>query len=215
MLSFQLHNLFQPSSSILPLYPSTMSYPTLPLEIRSIIYQNLDDFSLAKEIPEVFWAIVPKYFKKLYLGKRFFTQRVILQTELVDIYPLTPRYVEQLIIFPEMNSELIIKNFLEKNPLFPKLTHLRLCQSQDIYSFTSVSDILFLEELEKLIEGNKTLTRLSFDDILPLNWLLQAGFEHLTQVDFVYGFPIELEFNLVLPPNIEILTITPYNNCCQ
>ena len=57
------------------------------------------------------------------------------------------------------------KEIFGKNTVFPKLTHLRLSQSRAGYSYPLAFEISYLEEIEKLIEANKTLTRLSFDDI--------------------------------------------------
>ena len=66
----------------------TMSLPLLPLilplEIRSRIFVMLDDQTLAKDCPDVFWAIAPDYLRVLTIGKNYNICNDKLQTELVE-----------------------------------------------------------------------------------------------------------------------------------
>jgi hypothetical protein len=186
-----------------------MPLKELPLEIRSIIFQMLDDFSLAKDINEVFWALAPQYFRNLTIGDKYYNQKENLETDLVKKFPTSGKYVERLTIHPESLNADTITDFLTLTLDFRKLTHLTLFYSRADNSYPLALELPYLDELEKVIKDSEVLAWLTFDDIQPWCSLIDAGEDRLRRLDFGYGFPSEAEIILTLPPRVEILTITP------
>jgi hypothetical protein len=186
-----------------------MSQPKLPLEIRSIIYNLQDDFNLAKQSSNCFWAIAPHYFKNLTIGLGFEEDAdILLQTELAGLWSDTGRFVETLTLHPE-NSRLSLSSigfFLRNNENFEKLTHLRLSSSSD--DFELASELPFHDPLVNCLKKMKNLTRFSFINIQPCSILMGAAGETLTRVDFGYGFPRNNDDYICLPGKIQILTLT-------
>jgi hypothetical protein len=186
-----------------------MPLPTLPLEIRSSIYEMHDDINLAKYIPEVFEAMAPSFFQILKLGKRTDTQIDNIQTELAAIYPNSGRFARQLTIYPDKSSVSTITKFLEKTSNFSKLEQLRLSFSWTEEAYTLSNTLPFLKLIERVIETSDQLKRLSFN-IQPCPSLVDAGKDKITRLDIGYFFPHQSNTSICLPSNLEILTISAF-----
>ena len=186
-----------------------MVLPSLPLEIRARIYNNLDDVSLAKDIPKVFWAIVPRFFRYLEIGQRLEGYPQSIQTNLVRLYPESGCFVEKLTIYPEMSSVDIITEFFKKTPKFLKLKHIQLRFSRVYRSFSTVSSLPYIDLLGEVIRTSDGLSRLSFH-IQPSSKLVLAGGNNITRLDIGYCFPDGNRTSITLPPKLEILSLTSY-----
>lgn len=187
----------------LPLLPSI-----LPPEIRSRIFVLLNNKNLAKDFPEVFWAIAPDYLRDLSIGKNFNFHTDRLQTQLVEIYPTCGAYVQKLTLFTDATSVGIITKFLESFPLHRKLKHLRIEYSLIRRSFWSAESLPYHNLLECLLATSPTLTRLSFSNLEPSSSLITSS-PTLTHLDIGHYIPLNIELSIPLPSQLEILSVTP------
>ena len=183
-----------------------MPLPALSLEVRSLIYTFLDDLDLAKEIPEVFWAMAPEHLRVLSIGQVEEMEALPIHTDLVRTYPRCGHFVEQLTLMSDTPSIKIITNFLLQFPIHRKLHHLCLSLSPE-HSIVFSSRLPYVDLLEELIHSSPLLTRLSFHDINPCHQLCHAA-QQITRLDLghVYGYTEETV--IPLPPLLEILTLT-------
>jgi hypothetical protein len=188
-----------------------MPNPTLPLEIRSAIYQNLDNPTIAKDIPEVFWAIVPNFFRHLTLGVQHSIgySPETLQTKLVKRYPESGGFVEELTLYAERASVTFVSNFLKKTPVFRKLKHIRILYSGLDNSYSFANEIPYLDVLEDVIKNADALTRLSFESINPCSTLLGAATDKLIRLDLGTFYSSDNDSDVRLPRSLEVLIFTP------
>ena len=189
----------------LPLLPEI-----LPFEVRSHIYKFLPNKTLALEIPEVFWGIAPHYFQVLSLGRKLRHGSDVLQTEFARLYPTSGNFVKRLQIFTDPTIVHILKNFLNQFPPHRNLNHLCIVQSHIAGSSSSASNLPYLEELVQLINTSPELARISFDKVNPHDSLIRAASNRLTRLDIGQVYPNAEDFHVSLPPNLQILTITPF-----
>jgi hypothetical protein len=139
-----------------PLLPSI-----LPLEIRSRIYLFLDDWVLAEQVPEVFWALSQEIFRFCSLGIKANGEQGI-QTRLAQMYPTTGNLVERLILMTDPITVKIIRKFLINFPTQRKLKHLCISLSPHDKSYIEAASLPYFKNLKKLISNSSNMTRLSF-----------------------------------------------------
>lgn len=187
----------------LPLLPSI-----LPLEVKSLIWVLLDDKILAKDHPEVFWAIAPDYLRFLTIGISFKSLDAVLQTGLVDIYPECGHLVERLTLMTDILSIDIINDFLQNFPTHRKLRHLCINLSPVALSLRFPTQLPYFQPLINLIAESPNMTRLSFENIQPHYELINAA-PQLTRLDIGLIYPSEEETLVPLSSHIQILSITP------
>jgi hypothetical protein len=188
-----------------------MPIPTIPFEIRSEVYNRLDDFSVALEMREIFYAIAPNYFRFLALGVYFgeFFPPESLQTRLVRKYPNSGEFVEKLTLYPGRSSIPDIYAFLTKTPVFRKLNHISFIYSRADEAYTFAIDIPYLHVIEDVIKKTEGFTRLSFHGIQPCSSLLDAAHHKLIRLELDSFSPTEFDPNIRLPHSLEILVLTP------
>ena len=187
-----------------------IAHPILPLEVRANIYNQLDNFDIAKYTPEIFWAIAPKKLRWLMIGNTYTDSYDALLNDLLSIYPQSCRLIEELTIVTDTVDTQIVVDILTDFPEDCKLKHLCLKNTFQPDSRNSLSDFLYEALLPSLALSSPNLSWLTFDHILPSTSLITSC-EDLTQLDigYLFGQSISDTFNIPLPPRLQILTITP------
>ena len=187
-----------------------MNHPILPLEVRAKIYNELDDFDVAKYIPEIFWAIAPKKLRWLMIGKEYTNSYDALLNDLISIYPKSRRLIEELNIVTDVVNTQIVVDILTDFPENRKLKHLQLINSTQPNSRNSLGGLPYKALLPRLALSSSNLTWLTFNHILPSTSLITSC-GGLTQLDisYLFGQSISDSFSIPLPPRLQILTITP------
>lgn len=202
-----------------------MTFPKFPPEIRSRIYANLDDISVAKDIPEVFLAIAPRLFRHLVIGipnehfiydeRHGYAERRLddsppldnspplydLSTELVQIYPDSGRFVEKLTLFPDAHSVDTINALLTQTRHFTKLEYLHISYG----GYETAASLPYRNLLERVITSSERLTRITFN-IQPCASLVDAGNTRLTRLDLGHYRSTGATVIIALPPTLEILS---------
>ena len=180
----------------------------LPLEIRYHIFQLLNDKTLALEYPEVFRAIAPDFLRELRVGRSYPFDIERFQNQFVEIYPSCGVYAHLLTLVADPSSVNLITNFLQSFPFPNNLKHLRIEESKLPGTFWSAESLPYLNLLEELLASSPTLTRLSFYNFRPCSSLISSP-PSLTRLDFGLRVPLNPDFHIHLPSQLEIISLTP------
>ena len=151
----------------------------------------------------------PEFLRNISVGSARPTNVLDDYTDLVSVYPNAAEFIEKLSIITDFPARHIIDNFLKNYPLQRQLNHVRLVYSMDPESKYDFSELPYALSLYTLLETSPGLTRLSFQDFQPSPIFIEGCSDRLTRLDIGHVFPTLYELWLPIPPNLEVLSLTP------